>query len=66
MQNEMNSTNYNNDTAYNNSNFNNTEANGSDYGKLLFGAFAGAVAGAVAVLIMDKGSRSNVSSGAPA
>ncbi|MMZ53039.1 hypothetical protein D1872_148170 [compost metagenome] len=71
MQNEMNDTTpnstattasypgYTNDSSYNM----NSSAN-SEYGKLLFGMFAGAMAGAATVLLMDKATRSNVASSA--
>jgi gas vesicle protein len=73
MQNE---TNYNNTDqptstpsyqGYSNSSLYDTSASAtSDYGKFMFGMFTGAMAGAAAVLLMDKATRSNVASGAVA
>ncbi|MBN6188123.1 hypothetical protein JQN58_14710 [Aneurinibacillus sp. BA2021] len=73
MQNEMNYTTTNETTStpsysdYNPGSSSGYDQNGSatsDYGKLMFGMVAGALAGAAAVMIMDRGTRSNVASGA--
>ncbi|MFT9848180.1 hypothetical protein [Aneurinibacillus sp. REN35] len=73
MQNEMNYTTPNTTTStpsysdYNSgyaAEYNQNGSATSDYGKLVFGMFAGALAGAAAVMLMDRGTRSNVASGA--